>query len=203
MANTRILLSSGNIFYYLEASSNVISTAFIVDNQKNFLGGFAGKEADRKLKAFSGLNNISIEKNVTVPTIDTLKFDQFNKWIGTASRLIQTGLNFYLCDNHHGANGTSSVSHACDERQYYFKIVGLDTLFQSDWKCPVWAMIANHLSIFGRKEFRETFFRGNDIETADRDQTVDSNYVTRYSKASFKAPAYYIRSALQNGQSAL
>ena len=203
MANKRILLSSGNTFYYLEANSDVISTAFIVDTQKNFLGGFAGREADRKLKAFSSLKNVIVEETNEVPSMDNLKYDQFKQWIGTASRLFEIGLNFYLCDNVHGRSGTSSASRACDERQYYFKVVGLDMLFRSDKKCPVWALIANHLSIFGRKEFRETFFRGNDINTATSDSVVSSKYVSRYFNERFKAPAYYIRMALQNGESAL
>jgi hypothetical protein len=203
MANTRILLSSGNTFYYLEANSDVISTAFIVDTQKNFLGGFAGQEADRKFKAFSSLNNVIVEETNEVPSMDNLKYDQFKEWIGTASRLFENGLNFYLCDNVHGAQGTSSASRACDERQYYFKVVGLDMLFRSDKKCPVWALIANHLSIFGSKEFRETFFRGRDLESAKSDDAVACMYISRYYGGSFKAPAYYIRMALQNGISAL
>lgn len=203
MANKRILLSSGNTFYYLEANSDIVSTAFIVDTQKNFLGGFAGREADRKLKAFSSLNNVIVEETNEVPSMDNLKYDQFKELIGTASRLFENGLNFYLCDNVHGAEGTSSASKACDERQHYFNIVGLDMLFKSNKKCPVWALIANHLSIFGSKDFRETFIRGNDVDRATTDEIVDSKFVSRYSKRGFKAPAYYIRMALQNGVSAL
>lgn len=203
MTNKRIILSSGNIFYYSKSNSDVISTAFIIDNQKNFLGGFAGKEADRKVLAFSKLNNVTIEEDVDIPSMKTLKYDRFINWVGSASRLFEKGLDFYLCDNLHGAEGTSSASKACDERRYYFEIVGLGMLFKSNKKCPVWAMIANHLSIFGSKAFRETFFRGSDIENATNDECVDSKYVSRYSEKGFKAPAFYIRMALQNSSSAL
>jgi hypothetical protein len=220
---TRITLGSGNEFYHSQGNSEKVSVAMVVTPENKFIGGFAGKEADRKLKAFTDytvmknvtivpLKKINTYRNVvisrhgysetvqvkvetevphTFPNIKDLDTSMFCKWIGTASGLFAFHPLFDLVDKHHASRAS-----ACDERRYYFKAVGLEKLMDSYISCPMWALIANHLSIFGKEQFRETFFKGLDMNTAQSDMCVHTK-ITRYSNNDFKAPAYYLRKAVQ------
>jgi len=194
---TKIKLKSGNYFYHLNKFNDVISTAMIISPVGEFLGGFAGPEADRKLIAFNGLEIVSSTQQTLAPTIETLKFSIYKEWIGfPAYQMIQNHGSFLLCDNIHG--GHNAISEACDERAYYYDMVGLKLLYNSNLQCPLWAFIANHLSIFGREKFTVTFYKGN-IETPEKDDSVYT-YKTRYGEQSFKAPAAYLRLATRGNK---
>jgi len=183
----KIILSSGNIFWYTPGDENHIAVAFASNPSKEFLGGFAGLEATRKFVAFEKLATAESCKS---PNIKDFNLDAYAEKLGAAQPLFINGL-FSFNDNDH-CNGTSSIAETCDSRQDYYKAVGLQSLYGSSIKCPFWALIANHLSMFGAKHFRESFFRGGDFQ-----KDLVSEMPTRYYKGSWRAPAAYCR-ALSN-----
>ena len=194
----KIKLSSGNTYYYSPKVDGdtwghgaKIATGFYVSPQGVFLGGVAGKEAERKFKVFSSMSGNEVTTLERMPDMSQFDYAEFCGWIGSASKLFMDHMNFVFNDRDHG--GSSSVSSACDERQYYFKAVGLEEMYQTRIGCPMWAIIANHLSVFGKHNFRQTFMRGSELKETSSDQRVDDEFTTRYTKESFKAPAYYLR----------
>lgn len=193
MSVTKITLSSGNVFYHEAGSSDRFSVAYVVSPDLEFLGGFLASEADRKLAAFKSLGLVeSVESGIN------LKFCNFNKFsslIGTASRFFELGISIEVSD-YEDCNGTSSKAQSCDERKAYYEVVGCAEIFKSSRKFPLWALIANHLAIFGAKDFRETFFRGNE-EYPQKEMSQTAS--TKWSKnKTFKAPAAYVRAICQS-----
>jgi hypothetical protein len=188
----RIELVSGNVFYYSPETNESFSFACVInDSTKTFLGGFVCMEADRKLDAFSKLNGTKSSEVQSFPYLKDYTMDNFLQQLGTASPLFVRSLTITVNDYEH-CNGTSSKAQSCDERSSYFEVVGMKRVFKSSKSYPVWAMIANHLSIFGAKSFRETFFHGYELDSARKDNVV-SVKDTRFSKQNFKAPAAYVR----------
>lgn len=187
----KIKLASGNIMYYSKHDNCTVSTAFIISPDNTFLGGFAGLEADRKLIAFKALKGVEITTIDTIPSVKSFNTDTFCQWIGTASKLFLDHTDFMVNDRENGA------PNACSERQYYFKAVGLESMYETRIECPIWALIANHVSVFGVTNFNQTFMRGSELKHTSSDERVDDKFKTRYFKDNFKAPAYYLRKATQ------
>lgn len=203
---TRIQLSSGNLFYHRAATGSEVAIACIVSRNNQFLGGYAGKEADRKLSIFRKIGTSVTESgityaqgyaetiNVQFPVISRLDMSLFNSWIGTASLLIEKYGDLFISD------ADSDAACACPDRERYYRTVGLaEELWDRGKSIPLWAFVANHLSIFSKENFRETFFRGYDLDSTDRDLTVMQKYCrTRYDSCGFKAPAAYLRLLVSN-----
>jgi hypothetical protein len=187
-----ITLASGNTFFYLPETDEQFSTAFIIDEKLNFVGGFLCDEADRKLAAFSKLQNVKIE-TVTVSIVQQFlgwaKLDDFAAKLGAASSLFLNNWNRMISDRQ-DCDGTSSRAESCDDRQYYYESVGCYKLFKSSKRFPLWALIANHVAIFSVEKFRLTFFRGYD-DNPQKEAYVETK--SRYRDGSFQAPAAYIR----------
>lgn len=192
----KCVLSSGNVYYYKKGCSQLVSYGMIVSTKNEFLGGYICKEANRKFKTFSTLKNTTISVVDEMPSINNLDISKFCSWIGSAERLFSKGQNIMVSDYEFCSEGTSSISHACDERRFYFQSLGADELYNSKIKCPLWAIIANHVAIFGVAKFKETFFRGRDIDSCESDLSM--NETTRYYSGSFKAPAFYLRAIVNH-----
>lgn len=191
----KITLASNSVFYYKPSTYDEASWAFIVDINLNFLGGFLCNEADRKYAAFSKLSNVRVEDSANVLDLNLVKFDNFAASLGTASNLFLSNWSLMISDRQ-DCDGTSSYANSCDERGNYYKAVGCWCLFKSNTKFPLWAFVANHVSIFSVKDFRTTFFKGYE-ENPEKDIVV-GGFKTRYSNDYFKAPAAYVRALCQN-----
>lgn len=191
---TMITLASGNTFFYLPETYDVASYAYIVDDNFNFVGGFLADEADRKLAAFSKLQNVKVAEATTGLPLHMVNFDNFAAKLGAASTYFLR--KTLMISDYEDCNGTYSHAKSCSDRQYYYKAVGCSRLYRSRKRFPVWAFIANHVAIFGVENFRQTFFRGAEANPATG-LMVDAS--TRYDKSGrFQAPAYYVRAVCQN-----
>lgn len=190
-----VTLASGNTFFYKPETSDEFSSAFIVDDNFNFVGGFLCDEADRKLAAFSKLQNVKVSQIANVLPFTMVKFDNFAAKLGAASTYFLRHWNLMISDRE-DCNGTSAKSQSCDDRQYYYKKVGCDKLFKSSKRFPLWAFIANHVAIFGVENFRQTFFKGSE-QNPEKGLMVETK--TRYNKSgTFQAPAAYVRALCLN-----
>lgn len=194
----RVILSSGNEFYYLKESNSYISHAY-VKRGNVFLGGFLGKEADRKFAAFSNLSNTTVEQYSIVVEdffvqLNLLDKTEFSHKLGTASSLFLNNFIKVVNDLDY-CDGTSSKAQSCDERRNYYKAVGTENLFRSNLKFNLGLFIANHLAVFSVKDFRETFFKGCE-EHPQKDVRLYTK--TRYYNDVFKAPAAYVRALCQS-----
>jgi hypothetical protein len=203
---TKITLVSGNVFYHLPENSDSFSVAYIIDKNLNFIGGFLADEADRKLAAFAKLQNVKVETKSIVRksnefcdhneevevqplNMNYINFDNFAAKLGAASKLFLDNWNRGVSD-YQDCNGTNSRAQSCDERIHYYNTVGCSRLYKSRKLFPIWAFIANHVSIFGVENFRETFFKGYEHDP-QKDCVVEKD--TRYTRGYFKAPAAYVR----------
>lgn len=186
----RIILASGNHFYHVAETGQNFSTAFIVDKNLNFIGGFLADEADRKLKSFSNLKNTTVETINNTVCIEIVNFLKFSEKLGSVSKLFLES-RFLLVNDLDYCDGTSSLAESCDDRLDYYKAVGCKKLYKSRRHFPIWAFVANHVSIFGCENFRQTFFKGNELDPSKDDNVT--GFSTRYSKHGFKAPAYYVK----------
>ena len=182
-----VTLKSGNKFYFIARTKECVEYGFVVSTDNKFLGGFAGKEATRKYKAFRRLEGTR-EHETFAPSMKQLDYTEYLDWIPEASRLFTSSVEnkLFMTDNDSRNGGQ-----ACDERMYYFQAVGIAILFKQRYKIPVWIIIANHLSIFGKENFKATFSKTGSAATADKDDLVFTQD-TRYSKKPFKAPAAYL-----------
>lgn len=185
---TRIKLVSGNMFYYSPKTSDSFQFAIIVNNSLEFIGGFLANEADRKLKAFSNLRGVIKEEVNQMIDLKLLKLQKFAEKLGAASKLFVD--SFYTVVNDiEDADGTSSRAESCDERQHYYNIVGCRKLFKSSKSFMIGLLVANHVSIFGVKNFRYTFFKDHD----DPQKEDYMEWKNRWADKGFKAPAAYVR----------
>jgi len=191
-----IILSSGNSAWYTPGQGRVVSLLMITSPLpgNKFLGGAAGEEADRKFRIFSTFPNVRVNEVVGMPIFGSLDTSTFNEWVGSASGLMEEA------ERAIGDNDVSSYGRgvACEERRSYYYAVGLARMYDSNLVAPLWSIIANHVSVFSREHFRETFFRGDDLVSCRGDVRVRGNLAsTRYSERGFKAPAYYLRESLR------
>lgn len=172
---TRIKLSSGNEFFYVPTTHKRLSYAFVVKGNQ-FIGGFLAKEADRKLKCFSRLKNVVIERSVDM-VLPELDFTEYGKQLDCLTRkgLVKTEIS----DLTHADGGLSRAGTCCS-RQYYYYAMGMNEAYNSKKRFPLWGLVANHLSIVGRGNFDDTFYQGNPEDT-------------RYSQQSYQAPGYYLK----------
>jgi hypothetical protein len=131
---TRITLASGNIFYHSAENRAQFAVAFIVDTNLNFLGGFLADEADRKLAAFTKLQNVKIETtesvrvsepefdyDIEVPlemlNLQRVKIDAFAAKLGAASHLFKNHFHKLISDLG-DCDGTGSKAESCDDRKW-------------------------------------------------------------------------------------
>ncbi len=187
-----ITLASGNTMLYLPETDENFSQAFIVDNSFNFVGGFLCDEADRKVVAFQKLQNIEVKETSTEvfhQFLNWCKFDDFAAKLGSASSLFLQNWHKQVSDLG-DCDGTESRAESCGDRRHYYKAVGCERLYKSSMRFPLWALIANHVSVFSLDNFRHTFFRGHDDNPM---KGAHVEVVSRYSNRSFQAPAAYIR----------
>ena len=190
-----ITLASGNTFFHKPESSDEFSSAFIVDDNFNLVGGFLCEEADRKLAAFSKLQNVKVSQVTNALPFDMVKLDNFAAKLGAASTYFLRHWNLMISDQE-DCNGTGSKSQSCSDRQYYYNSVGCRKLYGSSRRFPLWAFIANHVAIFGVENFRQTFFKGSE-QNPEKDLLVETK--TRYDKfGRFQAPAAYVRAICQS-----
>lgn len=188
-----ILLSSGNRYYYEDSKNGFLSFGFLVSQDDTFKGGFLGKEARRKYAIFSGLKGVvTLHQNVTYD-LKKVKLQEFAEKLGSASVIFIKNFIKEVNDLD-DFNGTGSKAQSCDDRVRYYRSVGLDEVFKNRLRFTVGLFIANHISIFGVANFRETFFRGkNEPEPGD---SVDLDTLFKknvYDDCGFIAPAAYIK----------
>lgn len=201
----KIVLKSKNIFFYIPFYNDTLERAFVTcPNEQKFIIGYAGEEAnyrkDNILNNYTGIKVSSSDtpKKAQFPLVENLDFSEFNQRLGTASWFTDTCnkrselMNDFFDD-------TSST--ACDERLRYFVNVGIAKLYKENIDCPLWAIIANHLSVFGEWAFRDTFFKNVDsLENLLFDEVIfpKEHHLTRYGHNFFKAPAYYFQKVLKD-----
>lgn len=189
---TMLTLASGNTFFHSPETETSFQYAFVIDDSLNFMGGFLCTEADRKLEAFRNLPNVRIEcvtDTVMSQFFGWAKFEQYADFLGTASSIFLNNREVMVSDTE-DCNGTSSRAESCSERRHYYCAVGCRQIYGSSKKFPLWALIANHLSIFGATSFRYTFFKGYEQEPQ---KGVQVEVKSRYYERPFKAPAAYVR----------
>jgi len=194
----KIELASGNTVWYKPEEGRVVSLLLVTSPSpgKKFLGGAAGQEADRKLRVFASFPKVKVVEVVSMPPFGSLDTSIFNEWVGSASGLMGSAERI-IRDNDVSNYGYGV---ACDERRAYYHAVGLSRMYNSDLGAPLWAVIANHVTMFSREHFRETFFHGTDLESCGAEQHIRKEVAnTRYSNRGFKSPAYYLRVALNHG----
>lgn len=193
MSFTKITLASGNVFYHsAQINRDTVSFALVVRGN-TFLGGFMCREADRKLEIFSRLNPLAVETTEDKTLIESLDFTGFAKKLGSLESLFLKNLYLIISD-YRNCDGTSSKAESCDERAKYYYTVGCEVCYKSYIEFPLWAFVANHVSIFGVENFRETFFKGKD--NPEKDDFIEVNASWKklvYSTEGFKAPAAYVR----------
>lgn len=186
-------LKSGNVFYRLPLTKASIPLAVVLkpiaNNKYEFIGGYAGKEVIRKLRTFNALSGTSIV-NIEPPRMKDVNFDNFLSSLGRYGTMFKPYLFVTLIDDKHG--GMHSESTACDSRRYYYRAVGLDKFYKSKKGCPIWAMIANHVAIFGIEKFAETFALNNDASTSLAVNLSIFSRKHKYEIEKFYAPAYYL-----------
>lgn len=199
----KILLSSGNSFYYSKGNNDQLASGWIISTKNEFLGGFLGIEADRKFAAFSKLSNTVITDCEEVEGVNALKnasLDKFAEKMGAVSTIFKSSF-FTEVRDLDDCDGTSSTAESCDERKEYYDVVGCKAAFKSNKMFLLGLFVANHVSIFSWNHFRETFFKGK--ENPEKDDALDFNNSWSkwvYVKKGFKAPAAYVR-ALAQGKS--
>lgn len=187
-------LKSGNLFFF-KRKAGWVDMAMVISPEDVFLGGFAGREAKRKLAAFK---KIAVEEfellNKDFPCISRFNLIPFSEKLGAVSELFLKNASQVFNDID-DCDGTSSHAQSCSDRRNYYKSSGLIQLYDSSIKCPIWAFVANHLSIWGTENFRYTFFKVDGVFQTDVRLSVEDSYIvkTKYSKEGFKAPAYYFK----------
>lgn len=186
----KLILSSGNIFYYQPEDSANIAIALTSTPDKKFIGGFAGFQAKAKFEAFK---KFSVPVEQKFPSFSDFDITEYAEKLGAASALFIKYGKSMINDKEH-FNGTSSYAQSCDSRVHYYNAVGLNMMNNSK-NVPFWAFIANHLSKFGVEQFSYTFFKG-----AGENASKDSDLTTHMKgvRYEFKAPAAYIRSLCQH-----
>ena len=192
MGCTMITLASGNTFFHSPETETHFQYAFVIDDALNFMGGFLCTEADRKLEAFRGLPNTRVEcvtDTFMAQFFGWAKFEQYAENLGTVSNIFLNNREVMVSDTE-DCNGTSSRAESCSARRHYYYAVGCKEIYESSKKFPLWALIANHLSIFGATKFRYTFFKGYE---QDPQKGVYVEVKSRYYESSFQAPAAYVR----------
>jgi len=186
-----VKLLSGNTFYYESSSSEQIAFGFIVSPDDTFVGGFLGKEAERKYAVFSKLKGVTLSNSNY--DLRKLKLEVFAEKLGAASRSF---VKYFFTEvrDMRDCDGTSSSAQSCDDRGRYYKTVGLDEAFKTYKSFLLGLFIANHVSIFGIQNFRMTFFRGKDNPSKDDNLERDEIFMKNvYDTCGFKAPAAYVK----------
>ncbi len=188
----KYVLSSGNFYFFFPENSNKIAYGFFCTPNNVFLGGVLDKEAVRKARTFEQLG---CQKEICViPELSELDYNEFSDKLGSASRYFKMSINMWISD-YTDCDGTGSSARSCDERRYYYMAAGLQNCYNSRKRFPLVLFIANHISIFSVKNFRETFFSGS--EGFESDSRI-CDRKTRYFHGEFKAPAFYVRAVIQN-----
>lgn len=198
----KLTLGSGNVFYYYPESSDLLAFGFIVSPDKEFVGGYMCLEADRKYAVFSKLNNVTVAECSDEEGFQILRAcdrTKFAEKLGAASRPFTIGFDLMVNDLG-DCNGTDSTAQSCDERMFYYEVVGCQAAFKSSKSFFLGLFVANHVSIFSWNNFRETFFRGKE-QAPEKDDVVSDveswkKYV--YVVQCFKAPAAYVRAFISS-----
>jgi hypothetical protein len=191
-----VRLLSGNTYYFQEETNSVLAHGFLLSPNNAFKGGYLGKEAIRKYAVFSKLNGVTVLSNVEAQLEDA-DFNEFAEKLGTISNIFKSTF-FKFVNDLDDANGTSSKAQSCDDRQRYYRTVGIDEAFKTSKGFMLGLFIANHVSIFGVENFRTTFFKGKDEPVKDDELDSSSIFMKNvYADCGFKAPAAYIRALCQ------
>lgn len=195
-----IVLSSGNTFYYKEQSEQ-LAQGWIISTNNEFVGGFLGLEANRKLAAFSKLSGVTIsscDSNEGFNILQNCNLNMFAEKMGAVSSIFTKSF-FTEVSDMYDCNGTSSKAESCDERQNYYDVVGCSAAFKSDKRFLLGLFIANHVSVFSWNHFRETFFKGKENPCKDDFLELNNSWAKWvYAKKGFKAPAAYVRALANN-----
>lgn len=198
MEATIVTLASGNQAVFFNYSG--LRHFFVTNNNiTQFLGGGLGLEAERKERIFTNFSNSVVEttNSFEVDNMYNLRHSAFASKLGSASAIFTRAYNDkIIVSDLVDCDGTGSNARTCDERARYYRAVGLGQLYNSVRSFHLVLFIANHVTIFGCDNFRETFFHSNNEQFESDSYLMNSQYLTRYNKAriAFKAPAYYVRS---------
>jgi len=142
---------SGNTFHFKPADEDLMDLGVVL--QDNIvIGAFAGKEAIRKNLAFSNLPNTVVHPDVQFPT--SMDFEPIFQSIQRYGEMFYPFKDVIVRDrmSHDGS------TNACTSRYEYWRSVGLDVMVDNrQIGIPMWAIILNHLSIFGRNNFQRSF----------------------------------------------
>lgn len=197
----KTLLSSGNSFYYWKETNDQLACGWIISTNEEFVGGFLGKEADRKFAAFSKLSNTVVtdcdEEEGYKALVNSSK-DKFAEKMGAVSTIFKEAFDLLVKDLN-DCDGTSSTAESCDERKEYYDVVGCSAAFKTNKAFLLGLFVANHVSIFSWNHFRETFFKGKENPDKDDFMNLDKSWAKWvYAKKGFKAPAAYVRALANN-----
>lgn len=196
----KIILSSGNTFYYLKGNNDQLASGWIISKSLDFIGGYLAKEANRKFTAFSNLPNTTVTSCYEVEGLETLKaasLDMFAEKMGSVSNIFKASF-FSKVNDLEDCDGTSSRAESCDERKHYYDVVGMGKAFKSNKFFLLGLFVANHVSIFSWNHFRETFFKGKENPSKDDFLELNKSWAKWvYVKKGFKAPAAYVRALAQ------
>jgi len=182
----RVTLKSGNYYYYFPQTETTLSVGVVVTPQLVVVGGFASSEADRKLQVFMNIG-VAIDEAASVD-INALNFKPVFNSLGRYGRLFFPYINVMIADNMAG-----SVS-ACSDRYRYWRATGLSIMVdKANIQVPIWAIVLNHLSIFGRNQFDYSF--AGKSERIESDSILDISIFKakhRYALDPIRTPAIFL-----------
>lgn len=194
---TSYKLKSGNEFMFFQGDVSYHPFGVVIDENRNFLGGFLGRELQKMVRKFTTFAVETEEKNFSFGSID---ISDFLDKVGVVSHYLKTGKSLMVSDTLN-CGGTSSDAKTCSSRRDYYSAFGLETIYESFKKFPLLCLVANHLSVSSNKFFKGTFYPKwtDDKFGMDSSAGCDIEEVRFYQKTSYYSPAYYIR-AFVNSQ---
>jgi hypothetical protein len=184
-------LKSGNHFYFSDEGN--YAEAFVKGPNRVLVGGFMCEEASRKVGIFTKHKDVykfEIPHSLYLKTKESLDVGPFLESLGGVA--VNFKKHFFTEVNDYRDNASAN---ACSERSYYYTAVGCDELYNSSKKFTLGLLIANHMSVFSRKSFKETFIR-KDTATSDlrvkNPRKASRGRFNSYGIEEFKTPAWYL-----------
>jgi hypothetical protein len=184
-------LKSGNHFYYSDEGD--FAEAFVKGFNREFLGGFLCRTANRKMRIFMGHEDtilFEIPRSLYLKTKESLNVEPFLEGLGGAAYIFKDHFFKDVADQ-----PASRDANACSERQTYYEAAGCPELYNSQKAYTLGMLLANHVSVFTRKRFRETFVREKEARSELRIKNfrkASSGRFHSYGVTEFKAPAWYL-----------
>lgn len=190
-------LKSKNIAIFRDGNETHLDSLIIVkpiikDNklQYYFMGGFVSSEARRKWLSFCSLDSTILldESFLADFDIHNVDFRNLTTYLGKYGDTFKLYYHVEISDYRHG--GQEYASTACSSRFSYYDGVGMEEFKNSMLYCPIWAILANHVSIFSANQVELTLGgKKNDLMTGTSISSSVYNIKHKYAKYGFYAPA--------------